>query len=448
MLPAPPASSQEVLEYLEHINLFIIPLDDERRWYRYHHLFADFLQHRLRVTQPEAIPELYLRASVWFEAQGKMGEAIQYALAAEDFERAAGLVEQSARVTFARGEVTTLLGWLEALPDELVRARPRLGLAYAKALLTGGQYEAAESRLQDVETNCQAQASADEDPELNALWGDATTTRAIIARFQEDFPRGIELSRQALERLPDRKENFYLRGLIFMNLGWIYLYSGDVVAARRSFNQAWTISQTGGHALTSMMSLYGLTQLEMMQGHLHQAVETCQQALQFAAERVRQHGRRLPVAGTAYIGMGTLLYEWNDLEGATRHLLEGIELAKLFGFPIPLTKGYLSLVRLKQAQGDTAGASDAFQQAEQFARKSKTSRALALVVGCQARLWLSPERGNLAAAARWAREYRMEDELSYLRQAEYLALANESIRRYCSNASSKGETGWIQETSG
>ncbi len=356
-----------------------------------------------------------------------MGEAIQYALAAEDFERAAGLVEQSAHVTFARGEVATLLGWLEALPDELVRARPRLGLAYAKALLTGGQYEAAESRLQDVETCCQAQASLDEDPELNALLGDATTTRALIARFQEDFPRGIELSRQALERLPDGKDNFDLRGLIAMNLGWIYLYSGDVVAGHRSFNQAWTISQTSGHAFTAIMSLYGLTHLEMMQGHLHQAVETCQQALQFAAERARQHGRRLPVAGAAYIGVGTLLYEWNDLEGATRHLLEGIELAKLFGFPIPLTKGYLSLVRLKQAQGDMAGAFDAFQQAEQFARKSKTNRALALIAGCRARLWLSPERGNLAAAARWAREYRMEDELSYLRQAEYLALARVHI---------------------
>jgi LuxR family maltose regulon positive regulatory protein len=427
-LPGPPASSQEVLEYLEQTNLFIIPLDDERRWYRYHHLFADFLQHRLRVTQPEVIPELYLRASVWFEAQGQMGAAIQNALAAEDFERAAGLVEQSARTMVARGEFTTLLGWLKALPDELVRARPQLCLAHAWALFIDEQYEAAESRLQDAETSCEGQVSRDENPEVEALLGEVTAVRATIAFHSlEDMPRAIELSHQALERLPDLKDNLYLPGLITMQLGMAYLMSDDVMAAHRAYTKAWTISQTTDHALTTMLALYGLAQIEVMQGHLHQAAELFKQALQFAAERAGPRGQCLPIASVAYIGMGDLLYEWDNLEGATRHLLEGIELAKLFGFPMHLTDGYVNLARLKQAQGDMDGAYEVLQQAEQFARKSNTIRPLVMVAGRRARLWLSPIGGNLAAAARWAREYRMDDELSYLRQTEHLALARVHI---------------------
>ena len=412
--------SQQMLQKLEKANLFVVPLDSKRLWYRYHHLFTNFLRTRLYHAQRDLIPELNRRACQWYADNGLVSEAISHALAAEDFERVADLIEQVAQTMVARGEFTTLLRWLKALPDPLVRARPQLCLAHAWALFINEQFEAAESRLQDVETGCKAQISRIGKPELEALLGEAAAIRAIIAHVQEDNLRAIELSHQALQRLPDK--NLYLRSLIAWILGMAHQMIGDVVAARQAYAEARTISQRTEHGPT-LLPLNGLAELEVIQGHLHQAAKLFQQALRFAAEHDDQRGVRIPIAGVAHIGMGQLLYEWDDLEGATRYLLEGIELAKQFGYSVVLADGYVGLARVKQAQGDVNGALDMLQQAEQLAQRSHAIWTIAQIAGCQARLWLFPPGGSLAAAARWAQEYRLADELSYLRKVEYLALA-------------------------
>ena len=414
-------NSQQMLQKLEKANLFVVPLDSKRLWYRYHHLFTNFLRTRLNHAQRDLVPELNRRACQWYADNRLVSEAISHALAAEDFERVADLIEQVAQTMVARGEFITLLRWLKELPDQLVRARPQLCLAHAWALFINEQFEAAESRLQDVETSCKAQTSRIGKPELEALLGEAAAIRAIIAHVQEDNLRAIKLSNQALQRLP--KENLYLRSLMAWNLGMAHQMIGDVVAARQAYAEARTISQRAGHGLTTLLSLNGLAQLEVIQGHLHQAARLFQQALQFAAEHYDQRGVRFPIAGVIHIAMGQLLYEWDDLEGATRHLLEGIELAKQFGYSVVLADGYVGLARVKQAQGDVNGALDMLQQAEQLAQGSHAIWTIAQIAGCQARLWLSPPGGSLAAADRWAQEYRLADELSYLRKVEYLALA-------------------------
>jgi len=273
---------QATLEMLEDSNLFLVPLDNERRWYRYHHLFGNSLRNRLHRGQPDQVPELHDRASRWYDDNGLIAEAISHALQAKDFVRTAYLVEQAARSMVARGEVTTLLAWLEALPGELIRSRPQLCLAHSRVLFVLGKLDEAELRLLDVEAGCEAASSPHERAELEAIPGEVAAVRALIAHVQEDTPRAIELSHLALESLP--QDNLHLRGLITMTLGLVYRLSGDIAAARRAYSEAVTINQQTGHALTAMVSLAGLAQLQVLEGHLDQAAGIYEQARQFLVE--------------------------------------------------------------------------------------------------------------------------------------------------------------------
>ena len=428
---------QATLEMLEDSNLFLVPLDNERRWYRYHQLFGNSLRNRLHLGQPDQVPELHDRASRWCEDNGLIAEAISHALQAKDFERTAYLVEQAARSMVARGEVTTLLAWLEALPGELIRSRPQLCLAHSWVLFVLGKLDEAELCLLDVEAGCEAASSSHERAELEAILGEVHAMRAFIAHLREDTPRAIELSHQALERLPG--DNLYLRGLITMTLGLVYRLSGDITAANWALSEAETISQKTGHAYTVVISLAGLAQLQVLQGHLGKAAGLYEQARQFVIERMGQRGLQLPIASVFYIGLGELLRERNELEAATRHLLGGIELGKQLGLPMFLADGYVSLARVRQAQGDADGASDMLRQAEELARRSKTARLTAPVAACQVWLWLSSGSRNLAAATRWTQEYSMDDELSYRREVEHIGVA----RALIALGQSEEAVGWL-----
>ncbi len=412
---------QATLEMLEDSNLFLVPLDNERRWYRYHHLFGNSLRNRLHRGQPDQVPELHDRASRWYEDNGLIAEAIGHALQAKDFERAADLVEQTAQALVARGEATTLLAWLEALPGELIRSRPQLCLAHSWVLFLLVKLDEAELLLRDVEAGCAVASSRHDRAELEAILGEVAAVRALIALVQEDMPRAIELSHQALEHLPG--DNLYLRGLITMNLGLVYHWNGDIAAARRAYSEAVTISQKTGHALTAMFSLTGLAQLQMLQGHLGRSVGLYEQARQFLVDLMGQAGLRLPVASLYHRGLGEVLRERNDLEAATRHLLEGIELGKQLGLPGILTDGYVALARVRQSQGDADGAQEMLRHADELARASKAARVVAPVAACRVWLWLSSAGRNLAAAARWAQEYGIDDKLIYFHEVEHIAVA-------------------------
>ena len=414
-----------LLEVLERGNLFVVPLDDKRHWYRYHHLFADVLQAHSMEEQPDRVPTLHLRASEWYEHNGLPADAVRHALAAQDFERAAALVEQTARSMVARGEVTTLLTWLEALPDTLIRSRPQLCLAHAWALLLFGKLDEAELRLRDVEAGSAVVSSRHDQAELESMPGEVAAVRAFIAHVQEDMPRAIELSHLALESLPE--DNLHLRGLMAGNLGMAYHQSGDIAEARRAYSEAVTISQKTGHALMVVVSLAGLAQLQMLQGHLGRSVGLYEQARQFLVELMGQPGLRLPAASLYHTGLGEVLRERNELEAAARHLLEGIELGKQVGLPVILADGYVALARVRQAQGDADGAQDMLRHADELARASKEAGIVAPVAACRVRLWLSSAGASLDAAARWAQQYGLDNELSYLREVEHIAVARALI---------------------
>jgi LuxR family maltose regulon positive regulatory protein len=384
--------SQSILEYLEHANLFIVPLDGERHWYRYHHLFADLLRQRLRQVQPDAVPALHRRAWRWYEQNLMSAEAIEHALSAGDFERAARLIEQVAQATLMRSQVTTLLHWVERLPDEHVRGRPSLCIYHAWALLLAGSpLEAVKARLQDAGAEVDAsQVSAE-----------ALVFRALIAAMLGDARHSLELSRQALDCLPE--ENLFLRSIAADSLGMAYVLNGDIEAAVEAFDESVRIGQQAGNVLFAVGALCNLGGLCLAQGRLCRAAAIFRRALESATDA---QGRRLPVASRALLGLGELSREWNDLDAAMRLLTEGLELSRQYG-EIGVLAVYLHLARVRQAQGDVDGANEMAQYAQQLAAKSDATPLDDLLVGVsQARLWIA--QGHLEAASRWVRQRGLE----------------------------------------
>jgi len=426
-------NGQEMLERLEEANLFIMPLDDKRYWYRYHGLFANLLRRRLSQLQPARVPELHLRASKWCEHNGLVSEAVDHALAAGDLERAARLVEDSARGFLFRGEMTKLMGWLNALSDELVRSRPRLCIDHAWLLITTGyQFEAAEAWLREAERTLDTHPSETKDAstaksvqgpvssesEVEHMRGRIAALRAHIALLRGDRPRTVTLARQALERLPE--DDLTLRAFVSLTLGRVYRDDGDASALRLILAQVNTISKATDTLGLSIMALDNLATMQVMQGQLHQAAKTWRQVLKLVRQR---SARQLPMASAGYIGLGSLWYEWNDLDAATRYATEGIELAKQGGLVGTLLNGYILLAQLKQAQRNLDDALDILQEAAQLVPGYSENWLVAKVAAYQAQLWVA--QGNLQATARWEQErgWSAEDKPSYLREFEHLTLA-------------------------
>jgi LuxR family maltose regulon positive regulatory protein len=381
-------ASQATLETLERANLFIVPLDNERQWYRYHRLFADLLRQRLLQTQPEQASILHRRASEWHEQNGFMGEAIEHALSAEDLERAARLIEQSAEAALMRSEAATLLRWVDALPDELVRARPTLCLFHAWALLLGGRpIDQVESRLQSVDR--------DDD-----LAGKAVSLRAFVAIFQGQVQRAVELSREALEQLTE--DDLFLRSIATWMLAISDMMDGDLVRSNQALGEIARKSQEAGNVMIAVMTTCTLAELHLTQGELGKAKAIYHQALEMATD---PQGQRLPIAGMALIGLGELEREWNDLERAERVLTEGIAQVEQWG-EIGALDGYIFLAHVKQARGDVAGAADAIQKAQQLAVRFDATEIDDVLAGAH-QAYLFVLQGALEPARRWIEERKL-----------------------------------------
>jgi LuxR family maltose regulon positive regulatory protein len=379
---------QATLERLERANLFIVPLDNERRWYRYHQLFADLLRQHLQQIQPDMVPELHRRASGWYEQNGLTAEAIDHALSAGDFERAAHLIELAAEQTMMRSEVATFLNWVEALPDEVVHARPLLCAYQAGMQLMSGR------PLQVVEKHLQEAMKADT---AGSVSGAVAAFRAMLAAYQGDTRQSIELAHQALELLPEG--SLFLRSVVagIRSLG--LFYSGDVVAATQALEEAASISQKAGNLMNAVLAVCHLADLCTIQGQLGEAKAFYDKALELAVDR---RGQPQPIAGIALIGLGAVLREWNELEDAAHHFIKGIKLASKFS-KAGIFNGYVGLAYVRQAQGDVQGAREAMQTAQQVAIETEAIKVDdALAAAYQAHLWVI--QGDLEAALRWAKE--------------------------------------------
>ena len=434
------ASGQDTLEYLEHSNLFIVPLDDDRHWYRYHHLFAELLRQRLHQYGDGGVAELHVRASQWYEDNGLETEAIHHALIAEDFERAAGLVEMAWPAMDGRFQAAAWLGWVNALPDELIRARPVLSVAYAWALLGGGELEAGEARLLDAERWLEASEDSGERPEdpssgmvvvdeeqFRFLPASIASARAYHSLAFGDVPGTAEYARRALDLLPPGDHT--RRGQAAALLGLAYWTSGDLEAAHQALADAMANFRMAGNLHFAISGTYGLADIRIDQGRLRDAVRTYENALQLAEEQGEPALR-----GTAelYLGLSGLYLERGDLEAARQHLLESEELGEHAALPNWPYRRCVATARMAEAQGDFDDALDLLDEAQRLYHRTPVPDVRP-IAALKARVLVA--RGRLDEALDWAREQGLSahDDLSYLREFEHITLARMLLARYKSD---------------
>ncbi len=409
------ADGQAVLERLEQRNLFIIPLDEQRRWYRYHHLLADVLQSRLQQSEPGSLAVLHQRASTWFENNGFVERAIHHAISAKDLDRAAGLIEQNAMSLLMRGELVTLLNWIKPI-EAISGKRPWLSIYKSWALTLTGQLDMAESCLKQAESAIPVSNLKNE----KEISGHIEAIRAYIAEAHGEADQTIGHARKALALLSE--DNQAVRSVVTFTLGTAYRLSGDQVRATRALKTARRAAHIAGNHYLELGAVFTLADLTFDQGKLHQAIDIYTETLRLAT---RPGGQKLPAAGMAYFGLGLIHYEWNNLDAAENNTQQAIALCQQWGHFVNLAASFVLLSRLKQAWGDLDGAQQAIQRAEELTRAHALAlRAESWVKAFRVRLWLA--QGNQEAAIRWVEESGITsaDEFSYLREAEYLTLGH------------------------
>jgi LuxR family maltose regulon positive regulatory protein len=438
-------NGQEILEQLEIFNLFVMPLDRDQHWYRYHRLFAELLRTQLSKSKPDLVSILHHRASDWFEAEGLTDEAIHHSSAAGDFARTANLIEPVVVAMAAQNRMATLLGWLAKLPDEVVAERPWLCVSGACANLFTGQLNAVEPLLQCAESRL-SEGSQEQSVETIAdharIHGYVMTIRAFMAHSQGDIPRTIELSHEALGYLTDGDS--VMRSSLALILGLACFASGEMASASQYLEEAAAISKAAGHIYTALTAICYLGDLQTRQGHLHQAAKIYQQALQLAA--AWGNGQPLPAAGRAYVGLGQVFYEWNEVDRAALHLDQGIQLGEQAQEWSVALRGYLPMSWVKQSLGEANAAMDTLKRAESISHKAAMATEASQVPSWEVRLSLA--QGNLAAAARWATSQKAElslhDEPDYRIEFVYLTLVRVRIAQDEANEMPGLLEGWRQ----
>ena len=380
--------AQAVLEYLEAANLFIVPLDDQRRWYRYHHLFAELLVRRLQQVEPEQAMRVQRRASEWYEQQGLVEMAIEQALAAGAYARAAYLLEDAAEGMLMRSEIGTLLRLLEAMPEEMVQQRPRLRAYCGGArLLMGEPLERVRPFLREAEEETA--------PTATGLAAELVAFRALLAMLQGDVARSERHSRRALATLPPGSH--FLRGLVAENLGFVQVLRGNLEGAVEAFAEAIRLARASGNRLVTVGALCNVAGLHLTRGQLRRAEQLYREALGVARDR---HGRPLPIAGKVLFGLGDLYREWNRLEEAALYLEEAMILFRQYG-EIGLIFAGTSLARVRMAQRDVAATEALLQEAEaQAAQMDSTQMDDLLVHIYRVHVWLL--QGEVEKAAQRA----------------------------------------------
>ena len=415
--------SQEMLALLAQANLFLIPLDEEHNWYRYHHLFAEFLRAQLDRQSPSLVHQLHQRAVNWYGEHGLMSEALDHAVAVEDFERVAQLIEQSGADLIRSGEMMTLLNWLLCCPLELIQERPRLAIYFAGASGSVGQIEVAEKWVREAQRALEkmkatSTSEADEVALLRQIEGELGAIRTFVVSARADVQGTIAAARETLSYLSS--EDAFVRSLIGASLGQAYLLAGDLPRARETFRETrhYSESSHNTHALVVCVTCEGY--ILQFEGKPYAAEEVFQQALRLTGN-VNEH--LIPAISLAYTGMGALHYDWNNLERAIDYLRHGIEFGKHWGYMIMLSQAYSVLALALFTTGHTAQAIALFAEAEQLMRQYDCPKGLSWVQCMRARIWLL--QGNLETALGWvqAAGFRVDDPLSYWTEYEHIVLA-------------------------
>ena len=416
--------SQALLEEAERAGLFVVPLDEVRGWWRYHHLFADLLRARLQAEQPGRVSELHRNAAAWYAERGLADDAIRHAVTAGEMTWAARLIEQYFDERYyLSGEGTTLQRWLTALPDDLVRSRPRLLLARGQLAIASGRVEEMEPLLDAAERAAPGVAGEPFEPTVGPAGSMLVNVPALIAlrrgflaQLRGDAEAGAAF---AARGLAECREGEWLlsstaRGFLAM-AEWL---QGRLAEAERAFASSTAGWQAAGQPALTAWHRVQLAQVQRALGRLDAAVQTYEQAL----EAIAVPGRPLPpTAGPVYLGLAEVAYQRDELDRALEYVTEGIALSRQFLYGPSPAPGWVTLAWIRQATGDLAGALEAIGEAE---HASPVPAGLLYPAPAQrARLLLA--QGDVAAAARWTHETGLhaEDEPRYPQEPGYLVLA-------------------------
>jgi LuxR family maltose regulon positive regulatory protein len=398
------ATSQQLLDVLERRNLFVIPLDDHRQWYRFHDLFREALLAYAQTIQPELLPTLYERAALWYEQHGLLPEAIDASLQAGSFERAASLIERTVDPKSFRNAYHTLCRWFGQMPQEIIQAQPALSFLYALAIMFTSQRRAPASweRIEPLLRRAEQGFAANDQRER---LGDALELHAELAFFQEDTPRMIEFARQATPLL---SEHNLMYSTNFLSRGYEDFLAGDLEAAWQHFLAGQKFCQSGGNFTAMQAASLFLGEVCLARGELHKACDYFQQVLDLAYEdsEMVQHqlitgagDRESFFLSWAYCNLARLSYEWNDLERAHQYLTQAqvFERDAAQGIHVlaskPLTRIHV-LLRLQQWN-------QAQSLLEMWQRQARFPWVHQAIHAVQARLDLA--LGNLSAVEQWLR---------------------------------------------
>lgn len=419
-----PVDGQAMLEALEGMNLFVIPLDEERRWYRYHHLFADVLRKRLERQLPHLVPKLHQRASQWYEQNGFLSEAIQQAIVAGDQDRAAHLLEDNGCFLLMSGEVATLLGWADVIEFQS-EVRPWLAIQKAWALALTGDLERVEPTLQAPE---KLLAPLEHTVEVRTMLGTIAAARAQCASQRVNSQLAAEYARQALELLPDCSSiSQSIRSVATSILGDASWINGDLEEAKRAYTEAIRIGREANNLNMVIIANSSIADILVTQGQLHQAADKYTKSLQMA---VRPDGQRSPLAISIFASMGKLSYEWNRLDDAEQNIRQCMELSRTWGDTGQQAYAYIIQARLEQARGHPKEAGEAIREAERLISEYPDSPYLSIQMkSFLARVWLA--QGNLEKPSQYIQQrgLKINDEIPYKRKFEYDLLLQVLIAR-------------------
>ena len=398
-------NSQQVLLELEKGNLFIVPLDLSREWYRYHRLFRDLLRHRLQIHEPSQEAELHLKSSEWYEEHGMPAEAVQHALMAKEWSRAGDLVLGLSNRMMKQGEIVTLMGWFKQFPEVVMRGNPKLCLEYAWVLILAGQNEAADSWLQYIESVTR---------EMPEHHGSLVSAQAFVARTKGDIPATIEFSEKALTLIAEDDKD--TRGVLAINLGITYWHVGQMERAEKSLLEAQSLAQETGNIYALLSAIVFLGRVHAVRGNLRQAARGFENAI--------EKGGNAPIVGLAYLDLAAIHYEWNELNTCRGYLEKGQALNQASGNLEFLSAGYMLEARLENALGNQEAQAAALRKVQELVQGGviptpNHNRCLAFLVE------MALGTGDVLAAEQLVNQLEMDvDAHPFYR---YIGLANERL---------------------
>jgi LuxR family maltose regulon positive regulatory protein len=406
---------QEMLETLERQDLFLVPLDNDREWFRYHHLFVDFLREELERRHTADVAELHRQAARWYLASDLPDQAFEHAVEGDDAALVLRILERYVQAKLIGGEFRVLQRWLDTLPVAWQSDYPMIGLVRTGLLLFTGRLDACVRCVEEVEERLVSAERADARPQLAKV----TAIRCSIACFQNDLAQAEAFAEKAVRDLPE--EDHFFRAIIYGSLGDIYRRNGRWADAKRCYVELLDFLDAPSFRVQSAHVFGALADLDLRQGRLQDAAGYWRKALAAIQERDNWGRLPLPLIGWVYVRLGELLYEWNDLAAAWDHLSAGLERAELGGDVRAMIAGYLLAGRLKLTEGDTEAAAEYLEKARPHVESADFAHWISRFDRFQLELWLAQDR--LRAAVNWADEMLEADTLARPAESQVAQLA-------------------------